>query len=104
MSGICRSRRPSKPKRRPRHCACKPRIFTAPTLHSQRKHHPCSKVTDSSMTLPSYLHWPFFEARHRELYSQVTAWSRETLGAVHTGAVHTETRDSVDALCLSLVR
>jgi acyl-CoA dehydrogenase len=52
------------------------------------------------MTLPSYLHWPFFEARHRELYAHVSAWSRQNLD----GAAHPETRDSVDALCISLVK
>jgi acyl-CoA dehydrogenase len=52
------------------------------------------------MTLPSYLQWPFFESRHRELYAQVTAWSRQHLES----AAHPDTRDSVDARCVSLVK
>jgi acyl-CoA dehydrogenase len=51
------------------------------------------------MTLPSHMHWPFFEARHRDLYAEAAAWSEQNLGAVHP-----ETRESVDARCISLVK
>jgi acyl-CoA dehydrogenase len=52
-----------------------------------------------AMTLPSYLHWPFFEARHRELYTGITAWCEQNLGAAHG-----EARASADAQCIGLVR
>jgi acyl-CoA dehydrogenase len=51
------------------------------------------------MTTPSFLQWPFFDARHRELHAQVTAWCEQNLAT----AAHPETRDSVDAACVSLV-
>jgi acyl-CoA dehydrogenase len=51
------------------------------------------------MTIPSYLQWPFFDGRHRELHAQVTAWCEQNLA----GAAHPETRAAVDAACVSLV-
>ena len=51
------------------------------------------------MAPPSFLDWPFFEARHRELYAGVAAWCDENPGAAHGDA-----RESVDALCIDRVR
>ena len=51
------------------------------------------------MAVPSFLHWPFFEARHRELYADVAAWCDQNLDAAHGGA-----RETVDAHCVDLVR
>lgn len=51
------------------------------------------------MAAPSFLSWPFFESRHRELYASVTAWCDQNPGAVHGGS-----RESVDAHCIGLVR
>src|SRR5712691_3954603 len=51
------------------------------------------------MAVPSFLNWPFFEARHRELHADVAAWCGQNLGAAHSGA-----RESVDAHCIGLVR
>jgi acyl-CoA dehydrogenase len=48
---------------------------------------------------PSFLNWPFFEARHRELYANVRAWCDQNLDTAHSGA-----RESVDAHCIGLVR
>ena len=47
----------------------------------------------------SYLHWPFFETRHREFAAALGAWARDQLPA-HGGA----TQDDVDAHCRALVR
>jgi acyl-CoA dehydrogenase len=51
------------------------------------------------MAVPSFLHWPFFEARHRELYADAAAWCDQNLCAAHGGASQT-----VDARCIELVR
>jgi acyl-CoA dehydrogenase len=51
------------------------------------------------MSVPSFLHWPFFEARHRELYADTAAWCEQNLGAAHGGA-----RETVDARCVDLVK
>jgi alkylation response protein AidB-like acyl-CoA dehydrogenase len=51
------------------------------------------------MMAPSFLNWPFFEARHRELYANVRAWCDQNLDTPHSGA-----RESVDAHCIGLVR
>ena len=51
------------------------------------------------MAQPSFLDWPFFEARHRELYAGVAAWCDENLDAAHGDA-----REAVDALCIDRVR
>ena len=51
------------------------------------------------MTAPSFLKWPFFEARHGELHARVAAWCGE-----HLGSAHGEARESVDAHCVDLVR
>jgi acyl-CoA dehydrogenase len=51
------------------------------------------------MTVPSFLSWPFFEERHRDLYSTVAAWCARNLGGTHA-----ETRESVDAHCIAVVR
>ncbi|MEA3198182.1 MAG: acyl-CoA dehydrogenase [Gammaproteobacteria bacterium] len=63
------------------------------------------------MADPSFLNWPFFEARHRELHADVEAWCGQNLGAAHGGAhggardgAHGGAGDSVDALCIGLVR
>ncbi len=50
------------------------------------------------MTTPAFLNWPFFEARHRELYASAAAWCEQNLAAVHA-----EARESVDARCVELV-
>ncbi len=50
------------------------------------------------MAAPSFLNWPFFEARHRELYASVAAWCVRNLGPAHG-----EGRDSIDARCIDLV-
>jgi acyl-CoA dehydrogenase len=51
------------------------------------------------MMAPSFLNWPFFEARHRELCANVLAWCGQNLDTAHSGA-----RESVDAHCVGLVR
>jgi alkylation response protein AidB-like acyl-CoA dehydrogenase len=51
------------------------------------------------MMAPSFLNWPFFEARHRELYANVRAWCDQNLDTAHSGA-----REAVDAHCIGLVR
>jgi acyl-CoA dehydrogenase len=51
------------------------------------------------MTIPSFLDWPFFDGRHRELYARVTAWCGQNLAA----AARVEDRAAVDAACVSLV-
>ena len=43
----------------------------------------------------SFLHWPFFENRHRDLAQALDLWAAENLGAV----AHTDT----DATCRQLV-
>lgn len=48
---------------------------------------------------PAFLNWPFFEARHRELHASLVAWCEQNL----VGA-HSETRESVDAHCIDVVR
>ncbi|HEV7610894.1 MAG TPA: acyl-CoA dehydrogenase family protein [Steroidobacteraceae bacterium] len=50
------------------------------------------------MPAASFLNWPFFEPRHRELHARVAAWCAENLGATHG-----EARESVDARCIDLV-
>jgi acyl-CoA dehydrogenase len=52
-----------------------------------------------SVKSPAFLHWPFFEARHRELHSRLAAWCAENLSAAHG-----EGRDAVDAHCVDVVR
>ncbi|MFY0991055.1 acyl-CoA dehydrogenase family protein [Halomonas sp. C05BenzN] len=47
------------------------------------------------MSDSSFLHWPFFEARHRELAERLEAWCRTELPRDH---------DDVDASCTGLVR
>src|SRR5579875_1497607 len=44
----------------------------------------------------SYLHWPFFEPRHREHAAALEAWAERTLGGIGHG--------DVDAACRELVR
>ena len=48
---------------------------------------------------PAFLNWPFFEARHRELHAGLVAWCEQNLGGAHS-----ETRESVDAHCIDVVR
>jgi acyl-CoA dehydrogenase len=50
------------------------------------------------MSVPAYLNWPFFEARHRELYANVAAWCGQNLHAAHR-----EARESADERCIALV-
>ena len=50
-------------------------------------------------TNPDYLDWPFFEARHRALASELDAWATRTLGHGHG-----EDRAAVDAACRGHVR
>ena len=50
------------------------------------------------MAVPSFLNWPFFEARHRELHASVIDWCRKNLGAAHG-----DDRGSADAHCIDLV-
>src|SRR5258708_26951076 len=69
------------------------------------------------MTTPSFLNWPFFEARHRELHAEVAAWCGQNLHASPSGARDSadardsldvrgsaDARNSVDAHCIALVR
>ena len=44
----------------------------------------------------TYLHWPFFEPRHRELAEKLEAWARAHLAAVPHG--------DLDATCRALVQ
>ena len=44
----------------------------------------------------SFLGWPFFEERHRELAAKLEAWAAEEVGAAHG-------RDSIDNQCRELV-
>src|SRR5882672_2287831 len=58
------------------------------------------------MTTPSFLHWPFFEPRHRELHAEIMAWCREHLGAAQGSpepGAGAQERESVDAHCIDLV-
>ncbi len=48
---------------------------------------------------PAFLSWPFFEARHRDLHASLVAWCEQNLGGAHG-----ETRESVDAHCIAVVR
>src|SRR5688500_10712966 len=43
----------------------------------------------------SFLHWPFFEERHRKLASDVEAWAQKNLAQV--------SHDDIDAACRDLV-
>ncbi|HEY0746555.1 MAG TPA: acyl-CoA dehydrogenase family protein [Steroidobacteraceae bacterium] len=52
------------------------------------------------MTIPGFLKWPFFDTRHRELYSALTAWCAENAPT----ASHSETRDATDQICRHLVK
>jgi alkylation response protein AidB-like acyl-CoA dehydrogenase len=47
------------------------------------------------MTLPSYLRWPFFADRHRDLAARLAAWAPGALQHDATG----ESADAVDARC-----
>jgi acyl-CoA dehydrogenase len=47
----------------------------------------------------SFLNWPFFEARHRDLHARLTAWSAKNLVEPHGGS-----RAEVDAHCIDVVR
>jgi alkylation response protein AidB-like acyl-CoA dehydrogenase len=51
------------------------------------------------MAVSTYLDWPFFDAEHRQLAARVAAWSASKLGTAHP-----ETRASIDAACIRLVR
>jgi len=51
------------------------------------------------MAAPAFLDWPFFEARHRELYASVVNWCKRNLGGVHGDG-----REAVDAHCIAVVR
>ena len=51
-------------------------------------------------TSPSFLDWPFFEERHRDLTRRLSEWAGTRLA--DAGAA--EDRESVDAACRSLVR
>jgi acyl-CoA dehydrogenase len=46
----------------------------------------------------SYLGWPFFEARHRDLAAELEAWAGANLAATHGGDVDAECRRRVAAL------
>ena len=45
----------------------------------------------------TFLHWPFFEERHRQLAGELETWARDKLGKAHD-------HSSVDDACRSLVR
>lgn len=51
------------------------------------------------MTASSFLNWPFFKARHHELHAGLEAWCMQNLNVAHG-----ESRDSVDAYCIGLVK
>lgn len=44
----------------------------------------------------SYLHWPFFEDRHRKLAAELQAWAK-------THAAHHDESDDIDAVCRGFV-
>ena len=46
----------------------------------------------------SFLHWPFFEDRHRKLAAEVEAWSRNNLAHVNHDDIDTACRDLVGRL------
>jgi acyl-CoA dehydrogenase len=50
------------------------------------------------MGAPSFLDWPFFEPRHRELQAAAESWCEQ-----HLGDAHPQARESVDAHCVDLV-
>ncbi len=54
------------------------------------------------MTTPAFMDWPFFERRHRELYSSVTGWCHRH--RAEQAASHGDTREAVDAHCIAVVR
>jgi len=55
------------------------------------------------MTLPSHLSWPFFDAPHRALATDLAAWTARELGAAAVGTEVCEEPADVDAACRSLV-
>jgi acyl-CoA dehydrogenase len=52
------------------------------------------------MSIPSFLNWPFFDERHRELYATLSSWCHENSGEF----AHAETRAAVDETCRRLVQ
>jgi acyl-CoA dehydrogenase len=52
------------------------------------------------VSIPSFLKWPFFDERHRELYATLERWCRENAGKF----AHGETRAAVDETCRRLVQ
>ncbi|HXA36244.1 MAG TPA: acyl-CoA dehydrogenase family protein [Steroidobacteraceae bacterium] len=50
------------------------------------------------MPAASFLNWPFFEPRHRELHARAEAWCGQNLGVPHGDA-----RESIDAHCIDVV-
>lgn len=52
------------------------------------------------MSIPSFLNWPFFDARHRDLYTTLATWCEENSAMIS----HCQTRGSVDEMCRRFVR
>lgn len=51
------------------------------------------------MSDKSYLHWPFFDAAHRQLEADIDAWATE-----HLPALMTREHEDLDGTCIGLVR
>jgi len=52
------------------------------------------------MAIPSFLDWPFFDARHHELHAAAAEWCE----ANSTSIAHNESRAAVDAACRGFVK
>jgi acyl-CoA dehydrogenase len=52
------------------------------------------------MAIPSFLDWPFFDARHHALHAAAAKWCADNLGAI----AHDESRAAVDEGCRRFVK
>ncbi len=95
---------PSRPRPWRRRCACRPRIFRAPTTPSPPSRSRCSRATEmdarrrplASAFLGDTLDWPFFEDRHRAFAGALPPGPTPPL----PGLPH----DDVDAACRARVK
>src|SRR5687767_10954814 len=88
-NGMCRSRKRSTWRPRPRPNACRPRTSAAPMRRLRPSASRSSRVTD-------WLDWPFFEPRHRELAERLADWCQATIHDAHPS--------DADYACRALVK